>query len=423
MPEVELRLAVRRSTRPSPCRSPPAPASPCAQNPAATKKPATSVSPRQNSLSGVNASGPLMSFVTVTSSIAGTRAPALPGDLLEAVPVLLEQPPVEVRRDRVEPRSRPGPGRGSLAARSRPSPGRRPPRGSRRAGRGRASSAAGCRASRSRNGCVTRYSWAIGTIGTRTPASRPISAANMPPALTTTSASMSPHSVSTPRTRPVATSIPVTRVWVKIRQPPSRARRRPARRSAATDRGSRRSAGRHAPSTPSVDISGKSSCASSAEISSSGSPNVCAHAAWRRSSSIRSGVHASRIPPHSVQPGSKSRTPRRAAGRARRSASSSSSATPIRAAGRRARPSGRSSREVSSVAVDQHDVALAQLRQVVGDRRPADTAADDHEARRSGGSARSAISSRPPRPRTSSSQRSKRGSAACSRSRSKCLAA
>ena len=34
---------------------------------------ATSVSPRQNSPSGVNASGPLMSFVTLTSSIAGTR--------------------------------------------------------------------------------------------------------------------------------------------------------------------------------------------------------------------------------------------------------------------------------------------------------------------------------------------------------------
>ncbi len=52
---------------------PPAPASPCAQKPAATKKPATSLSPRQNSLSGVNASGPLISLVTVISSIAGTR--------------------------------------------------------------------------------------------------------------------------------------------------------------------------------------------------------------------------------------------------------------------------------------------------------------------------------------------------------------
>ena len=52
---------------------PPAPARPCAQKPAATKKPRTSLSPRQNSLSGVNASGPLISLVTVMSSIAGTR--------------------------------------------------------------------------------------------------------------------------------------------------------------------------------------------------------------------------------------------------------------------------------------------------------------------------------------------------------------
>ncbi len=52
---------------------PPAPARPWAQNPAATKSPPTSVSPRQNSLSGVKASGPLISLVTVISSIAGTR--------------------------------------------------------------------------------------------------------------------------------------------------------------------------------------------------------------------------------------------------------------------------------------------------------------------------------------------------------------
>ena len=52
---------------------PPAPASPCAQKPAATNSPATSVSPRQNSLSGVNASGPLTIRVTLISSIAGTR--------------------------------------------------------------------------------------------------------------------------------------------------------------------------------------------------------------------------------------------------------------------------------------------------------------------------------------------------------------
>ena len=72
--------------------------------------------------------------------------------------------------------------------------------------------------SRSRNGWVTMYSCDIGTIGMRTPASRPSSAENMPPAITIASASMSPRSV---RTRPG--SMPVTRVFVKMRAPPSRA--------------------------------------------------------------------------------------------------------------------------------------------------------------------------------------------------------
>ena len=61
-----------------------------------------------------------------------------------------------------------------------------------------------------------------------------------------------------------------------------------------------------APSTPSVDISGNISFASSAEISSSGRPNVFAQPAWRRSSSIRSSLEARRMPPHSTQPGSNS---------------------------------------------------------------------------------------------------------------------
>ncbi len=61
------------STRPTP----PAPAIPWAQNPAATKKPATSLSPRMNSLSGVKASGPLRSWTMSASSTAGTRLQAL----------------------------------------------------------------------------------------------------------------------------------------------------------------------------------------------------------------------------------------------------------------------------------------------------------------------------------------------------------
>ena len=52
---------------------------PWALKPAATKKPRTSDSPRMNSLSGVNPSGPLISCRTPASAMAGTlsTAPAL----------------------------------------------------------------------------------------------------------------------------------------------------------------------------------------------------------------------------------------------------------------------------------------------------------------------------------------------------------
>ena len=50
--------------------TPPAPAIPCAQNPAATKNPRTSDSPRMNSPSGVNASGPLI--IVTTSAVWST---------------------------------------------------------------------------------------------------------------------------------------------------------------------------------------------------------------------------------------------------------------------------------------------------------------------------------------------------------------
>ena len=49
-------------------------------------------------------------------------------------------------------------------------------------------------------------------------------------------------------------------------------------------------------------ISGKRSFASSADSSSSGSPNVFAQPAWRRVSSQRASDDASRSPPHSTQP-------------------------------------------------------------------------------------------------------------------------
>src|SRR3954453_22358388 len=78
---------------------PPALAMPCAQKPAATKNPVTSVSPRQNSLSGVNPSGP---FTTPAEPGSGERGPPpLPirGDLPQPVPVVGQQPRVEVGGD------------------------------------------------------------------------------------------------------------------------------------------------------------------------------------------------------------------------------------------------------------------------------------------------------------------------------------
>ena len=111
-----------------------------------------------------------------------------------------------------------------------------------------------------------------------TPARAPSSAANIPPAFTTISVSTVPWSVSTPVTRPRSTEMPVTRVCVATSAP---RRRAPSASASVSWLGSMYpSVGRYAaPSTPSVDIGGKSACASAGEISSSGSPNVFAQPA------------------------------------------------------------------------------------------------------------------------------------------------
>ena len=145
-------------------------------------------------------------------------------------------------------------------------------------------------------------------IGIVTPASRPISGANMPPALTTISVAIvwgepSRSLSSTPVTRPRSTLIPTTRVWVLIATPFWRA---PAASAIASPDGSSQpSVGSHtAPTTPSVDIRGKRSRASDAVISSSGSPNVFAQLACRWSSSNRAVDDASRSEPTSCHEGS-----------------------------------------------------------------------------------------------------------------------
>ncbi len=72
-------------------------------------------------------------------------------------------------------------------------------------------------------GVVIRYSWAIATSGTFTPAIRPMSGANMPPALTTSSVSIAPLSVTTRLTRPPNDSMAETRVPSQISAPRLRA--------------------------------------------------------------------------------------------------------------------------------------------------------------------------------------------------------
>src|SRR2546422_11701762 len=62
-----------------------------------------------------------------------------------------------------------------------------------------------------------------GWSGTVTPASLPISRAQSPPQLTTTSQERSPALVRTPATAPLTTVIPVTLTFSQILTPPARA--------------------------------------------------------------------------------------------------------------------------------------------------------------------------------------------------------
>ena len=165
---------------------PPAPASPWAQKPAPTKKPATSRLAEAELVVGREGLGAVDQFGH--RDVVHRRHPPLEllGDLLEAVPLLFQQAAVEVGRDRLEADRCRRAGRPVRSgARSRPSPGRRRPRGSRRGGPGRAGSAmppvrqslgrypsktaatrepARSRASRTASsGCVTRYWWDIGS--------------------------------------------------------------------------------------------------------------------------------------------------------------------------------------------------------------------------------------------------------------------
>ena len=196
--------------------------------------------------------------------------------------------------------------------------------GSRRAATGRASSA--CRAG-GPTASRTRYSCAIGTTGTVTPASAPISPANIPPALTTTSVSIvAPVGLDAGRRARARRRSPVTRVCVlDLRAAPPRAlgerERQLARVDVAVGRqvgGAEHAVGRHRREQR-LRLGG-------ARSSSSGRPNVFAQPAWRAISSIRSSrrrePERADLAPARLEPDLRPR----ACGRARRSPSSSASA-------------------------------------------------------------------------------------------------
>ena len=262
----------------------------------------------------------------------------------------------------------------------------------------------------SRNGCVTRYSWANGTTGIRTPASRPSSAAYIPPALTTTSASMSPLSVRTPRTRPSRTSIPVTRVFGVDRAaaaPRAVGERVGQLRRVQVAVGRQPGGAEHAVGDHQREallrLLGRDQLQREPErlrpaglaprllpaLRRAGEPDAAALGpAGVELAAAELPVELDRVHHHLRQRHARPELADQPRGVERRAA-----------------------REL--VAVEQHDVAPAQLGQVVGDRRPADAAADDHAARGRGQVTAPA----------SSSQAGKRGSARPAATRARCSSA
>ena len=129
-----------------------------------------------------------------------------------------------------------------------------------------------------------------------------------------------------------------------------------------------------------MDISGNSSAASCAEISSSGRPARCAHAACRRISSSRCGDEASRSEPDPTQPGARSPP----ASSRRRYSAADQEFIRVSAGSARSWPTSPAEWNVDPLVelgpLDEEHVALAALGEVVGHARPAHPAADDHDA-------------------------------------------
>ena len=134
-----------------------------------------------------------------------------------------------------------------------------------------------------------------------TPPSLPISRAQRPPQLTTTSQETSPALVRTPATPPLTTVIPVTLTFSQILTPPVRA---PRASAAVTSAGlAVPSPGiQTAPVRSSVRISGQRRAASPRLISSASTPKPRAMEAVRLSWIRRSAVRATERLPQRFHP-------------------------------------------------------------------------------------------------------------------------
>ena len=222
-----------------------------------------------NSPSGVNASGPLMSRTTSISSSDGNADDRVLHQLLEARPVLLEQLPVEVRRDPVERPRRAVPlvAAHDQAARLRPEV-----HEERRVAHGRHVER---QPARLQDEVLVRHRHDRHDD----PRKRP-DLARVHPAGVDDDLGLDRPAVRLDRRRPVRGRYGSPRPG-STSSPPRRVAARPrrARTSAGSDRCSRRSGGRRRRARRRVDIGGKSSCASAGETSSSGRPNVFAQPA------------------------------------------------------------------------------------------------------------------------------------------------
>ena len=174
---------------------------------------------------------------------------------------------------------------------------------------------------------MIRYSCAIGTTGTLTPASAPISPREHPARVDDDlRLDVALVGLDAGDAAALDARSPVTRVFVRDLGAARGARPRRARRSAGSGRCSRRSGGRPRPARRRSTSAGRAPAPRSAETSSSGSPNVFAQPACRAISSMpllrRGEPERADLAPARLEPDLSAR----ASGRGRRSSSSSSSA-------------------------------------------------------------------------------------------------